>query len=208
MLTASHLLSLELCRMLKFVYFLSIPQSWPTFCWCSLAVRKGSLSQPSEVCTGNQPWSESENEVPKGLEVPVGQLQGESIAGHSQWLMHSLSDVCGSGVSRIWVLLMLSESPDCYSGLLSHPAAPLQSALWIPGFHICKFNQLHTENSIFNPQLGIHTCRELTWFIYGFSTAGEWERVSVPQPQCCSKVDCTLNTIITDVLITSLWYKG
>lgn len=120
MLTASHLLSLELCRMLKFVYFLSIPQSWPTFCTCSLAVRKGSLSQPSEVCTGNQPWSESENEVPKGLEVPVGQLQGGSIAGHSQWLMHSLSDVCGSGVSRIRVLLMLSESPGCYSSLLSH----------------------------------------------------------------------------------------
>lgn len=124
MLTASHLLSLELCRMLKFVCFLSIPQSWPTFCTCSLAVRKGSLSQPSEVCTGNQPWSESENEVPKGLEVTVGQLQGESIAGHSQWLMHSLSDVCGSGVSRIQVLLMLSESPGCYSSLLSHPPPP------------------------------------------------------------------------------------
>lgn len=131
MLTASHLLSLELCRMLKFVYFLSIPQSWPTFCTCSLAVHKGSLSQPSEVCTGNQPWSESENEVPKGLEVPVGQLQGGSIAGHSQWLMHSLSDVCGSGVSRIRVLLMLSESPGCYSSLLSHhPPHPPRPQLY------------------------------------------------------------------------------
>ena len=49
------MLSLGWCWMFTFGWFLSVPQSWVSFLWCSLAICKGFLSLLSEVCTGSWP---------------------------------------------------------------------------------------------------------------------------------------------------------
>lgn len=46
----------------------------------------------------------------------------------------------------------------------------IQSALLIPGFCICRFNQPWVKNSIFDSQLRIHRYRGLNTIIHRFST--------------------------------------
>ena len=145
----------------KFMCFLLIPQSWLTLCMLSVAICRGSLSQPSGVhrelvmrweCV----WMRHAEHWRR-----CGPAVGEPQARHPQWLMRSLPTVCDV-VTRIRVPLMISESPGCYSpchSLLHHPpqlcktqysssvhrildffspSSVLELLCWIPRLPICE----------------------------------------------------------------------